>query len=61
MQSNTHGSSAGEEKGEVTTYLSIHTLHLDGIRELYRHFLRQDNGTIIEVRQSMHDNEVNTE
>ena len=24
---------------EVTTHIAIHTLHLDGLRELYRHFL----------------------
>ena len=36
-------------KPEVTTHISIHTLHLDGLRELYRHFLRLDNGAIIEV------------
>ena len=34
---------------EVTTHISIHTLHLDGLRELYRHFLRLDNGAIVEV------------
>ncbi len=34
---------------EVTTHISIHTIHLDGLRELYRHFLRLDNGAIIEV------------
>ena len=27
-------------KGDVTTHVSIHTLHLDGFRELYRQFLR---------------------
>lgn len=39
------------EKGkrEITTHLSIHTLHLDGLRELYRHFLRLPDGAIIEV------------
>ena len=36
-------------KPEVTTHISIHTLHLDGLRELHRHFLRLDNGAIIEV------------
>ena len=35
---------------EITTHISIHTLHLDGLRELYRHFLRLDNGAIIEVK-----------
>ena len=37
-------------KKEITTHVSIHTLHLDGLRELYRHFLRLPDGTIVEVR-----------
>ena len=34
---------------EITTHVSIHTLHLDGLRELYRHFLRLPDGAIVEV------------
>lgn len=34
---------------EMTTHTSIHTLHLDGLRELYRHFLRLPDGAIVEV------------
>ena len=34
---------------EVTTHTSIHTLHVDGLRELYRHFLRLPDGAIVEV------------
>lgn len=34
---------------EITTHMSIHTLHLDGLRELYRHFLRLPDGAIVEV------------
>ncbi len=37
---------------QVTTHVSIHALHLDGLgglRELYRHFLRLEDGSIIEV------------
>ena len=34
---------------EVTTHVAIHTLHLDGLRELYRHFLRLPDGAILEV------------
>ncbi|OWF49741.1 uncharacterized protein LOC110451314 [Mizuhopecten yessoensis] len=34
---------------EITTHLSIHTVHLDGLRELYRHFLRLPDGAIVEV------------
>ncbi|KAK2169280.1 hypothetical protein NP493_1197g00020 [Ridgeia piscesae] len=38
-----------EGKKEVTTHLAIHTLHLDGLRELHRHFLRLPDGAIVEV------------
>ncbi|XP_076802649.1 uncharacterized protein LOC143446753 isoform X2 [Clavelina lepadiformis] len=34
---------------EVTTHIAIHTLHLDGLRELYRHFLCLPDGAIVEV------------
>ncbi|XP_077967584.1 uncharacterized protein LOC144421905 [Styela clava] len=34
---------------EITTHVSIHTLHLDGLRELYRHFLRLPSGAIVEI------------
>ena len=34
---------------ETTTHISIHTLHLDGLRELYRHFLKLPDGAIVEV------------
>jgi len=37
------------ENAEVTTHISIHTLHLDGLREVYRQFLRLPEGAIIEV------------
>ncbi|XP_074656241.1 uncharacterized protein LOC141909627 [Tubulanus polymorphus] len=36
-------------KQETTTHVSIHTIHLDGLRELYRHFLRLPDGAIVEV------------
>ena len=39
-------------KEEVTTHVSIHTLHLDGLRELHRHFLRLPDGGIVEVSVS---------
>ncbi|ELU07382.1 hypothetical protein CAPTEDRAFT_226170 [Capitella teleta] len=38
-----------ETKEEITTHVAIHTLHLDGLRELYRHFLRLPDGAITEV------------
>ncbi|TRY55311.1 hypothetical protein DNTS_013463, partial [Danionella cerebrum] len=34
---------------ETSTHVSIYTLHLSGQRQHYRHFLRQPDGTIIEV------------
>ena len=34
---------------EITTHVSIHTIHLDGLRELFRHFLRLPDGAIVEV------------
>ncbi|XP_033640408.1 uncharacterized protein LOC117300735 [Asterias rubens] len=39
----------GKIKSEITTHVSIHTLHLDGLRELHRHFLRLPDGAIVEV------------
>jgi hypothetical protein len=38
-----------EKKQEVTTHISVHTIHLDGLRELHRHFLRLPDGGIVEV------------
>ncbi|XP_031440230.1 uncharacterized protein ofcc1 [Clupea harengus] len=35
--------------GERSTHVSISTLHLSGLRQRYRHFLRQPNGAIVEV------------
>lgn len=34
---------------ETSTHVSIYTLHLSGLRQHYRHFLRQPDGAIIEV------------
>ncbi|VDI72896.1 Hypothetical predicted protein [Mytilus galloprovincialis] len=34
---------------EITTHVSIHTIHLDGLRELYRHFLRLPDGGVVEI------------
>ena len=42
-----HGRKTGAK--ETTTHVSIHTLHLDGLRELYRHFLKLPDGAIVEV------------
>ena len=48
-----HGHKTGVK--EVTTHVSIHTLHLDGLRELYRHFLRLPDGAIVEVNMILAD------
>lgn len=34
---------------ETTTHVSVHTLYLDGTRELYRQFLRLPDGAVVEV------------
>lgn len=38
------------QKKEKTSHIAIHTLHTDGLRELYRHFLVMPDGAILEVR-----------
>ncbi|GCC23758.1 hypothetical protein chiPu_0002156 [Chiloscyllium punctatum] len=43
----TSGSEAG--CGEITTHVSIYIIHLSGLQELYRHFLRLPDGAIVEV------------
>ncbi|XP_030205568.1 uncharacterized protein ofcc1 [Gadus morhua] len=35
--------------GELSTHVSIYTLYLSGLRQRYRHFLRQADGSIVEV------------
>ncbi|KAK3515697.1 hypothetical protein QTP70_029766 [Hemibagrus guttatus] len=37
------------EVGETSTHVSIYTLYLSGLRQRYRHFLRQPSGAIVEV------------
>lgn len=34
---------------ELTTHTAIFTLHLDGLRELYRQFLRLPDGSVVEI------------
>ncbi|XP_067833383.1 uncharacterized protein ofcc1 [Heptranchias perlo] len=43
----TSGSEAGCR--EITTHVSIYIIHLSGLQELYRHFLRLPDGAIVEV------------
>jgi len=42
-----HGRKTGAR--EVTTHVSIHTIHQDGLIELYRQFLRLPDGAVVEV------------
>ena len=35
--------------GETSTHVAIYTLYLSGLKQRYRHFLRQPDGAIIEV------------
>ena len=42
-----------ESHREITTHVSIHTIHLDGLRELYRQFLRLPDGAVVEVMTVM--------
>ena len=44
------GGEVKEGKKEVTTHVSVHSIHLDGLRELYRHFLKLPDGAVVEVR-----------
>lgn len=43
------GKKEKKKAAETITHISIHTIHLDGLRELHRHFLRLHNGAIVEV------------
>ncbi|KAM9337559.1 uncharacterized protein ofcc1 [Symphorus nematophorus] len=36
-------------EGETSTHVTIYTLYLSGLKQKYRHFLRQPDGAIIEV------------
>jgi len=46
-------SEGNEINREVTRHITIHTLHLDGMRQLYRHFLVLPDGAIVEVFDEM--------
>uniref|UniRef100_A0AAQ4RLK6 Orofacial cleft 1 candidate gene 1 protein n=1 Tax=Gasterosteus aculeatus aculeatus TaxID=481459 RepID=A0AAQ4RLK6_GASAC len=36
-------------EGETSTHVAVYTLYLSGLRQRYRHFLRQPDGAIVEV------------
>ncbi|XP_064520144.1 uncharacterized protein LOC135418610 isoform X3 [Pseudopipra pipra] len=57
--------SAASLNGSTTVHVSVYTVHLSGLRELYRHFLRLPDGAIIEAfgdisKESLLCNEMNT-
>ncbi|XP_065484000.1 uncharacterized protein LOC135985007 [Caloenas nicobarica] len=41
--------SAATSRGSTTVHISVHTVHLSGFQELYRHFLRLPDGAIVEA------------
>lgn len=45
-----HRDGAHMPEGETSTHVAVYTLHLSGLKQIYRHFLRQSDGAIIEVR-----------
>lgn len=36
-------------QGETSTHVAVYTLYLSGLKQRYRHFLRQPDGAIVEV------------
>ncbi|XP_067888787.1 uncharacterized protein ofcc1 [Heterodontus francisci] len=48
-----HNQTSGSEAGcrEITTHVSIYIIHISGLQELYRHFLRLPDGAIVEEIQ----------
>ncbi|XP_030612076.1 uncharacterized protein ofcc1 [Archocentrus centrarchus] len=44
-----HRDGAPLPEGETSTHVAVYTLHLSGLKQIYRHFLRQPDGAIVEV------------
>ncbi|XP_061661545.1 uncharacterized protein ofcc1 [Syngnathoides biaculeatus] len=42
-------------QGGTTTHVAIYTLYVSGLKQRYRHFLRQPDGTIVEVIGDLED------
>lgn len=40
---------SAQPAGEINTHVVVYTLYLSGMKQKYRHFLRESNGAIIEV------------
>lgn len=45
-----HRDGAHMPEDETSTHVAVYTLHLSGLKQIYRRFLRQSDGAIIEVR-----------
>ncbi|KAF7667287.1 hypothetical protein LDENG_00067670 [Lucifuga dentata] len=43
------GDGAPPPVGETSTHVAVYTLYLSGLKQRYRHFLRQPDGAIVEV------------
>ncbi|MED6250789.1 hypothetical protein ATANTOWER_009692 [Ataeniobius toweri] len=49
-----HTEGGSPPESETSTHVVIHTLYLSGLKQRYRHFLRQPDGAIIEVIGELH-------
>ncbi|XP_072234877.1 uncharacterized protein ofcc1 [Leuresthes tenuis] len=49
LSDESHREGAALPESETSTHVIIYTLYLSGLKQRYRHFLRQPDGTIIEV------------
>uniref|UniRef100_A0A3P8RR15 Orofacial cleft 1 candidate gene 1 protein n=1 Tax=Amphiprion percula TaxID=161767 RepID=A0A3P8RR15_AMPPE len=47
-----HREGAPLPQGETSTHVTVYTLYLSGLKQRYRHFLRQPDGAIIEVGEN---------
>nr|XP_040023713.1 uncharacterized protein ofcc1 [Gasterosteus aculeatus aculeatus] len=47
-------------EGETSTHVAVYTLYLSGLRQRYRHFLRQPDGAIVEVIGDMEGSDCGT-
>uniref|UniRef100_A0A3P8VJT8 Orofacial cleft 1 candidate gene 1 protein n=1 Tax=Cynoglossus semilaevis TaxID=244447 RepID=A0A3P8VJT8_CYNSE len=46
---------SAQPAGEINTHVVVYTLYLSGMKQKYRHFLRESNGAIIEVVNDTED------
>ncbi|XP_077410665.1 uncharacterized protein LOC144040389 isoform X2 [Vanacampus margaritifer] len=50
-----HREPSPRAQGETSTHVAIYTLYVSGLKQRYRHFLRQPDGAIIEVIGDLED------